>query len=99
MNESEQLPKYLSFQLAAHAAAGRIPAPRLVQVIIVFLAACADTAIWAPMLTGAAILWGMLVVMLYDKPVLLLVIAPIWMSFSAKPALLAWRYHFSKHRP
>lgn len=68
---------------AAVVGGGRL-APK--TVLLVYAAAVLDVAIWTPVFTGAAVLWGWLAVVQWQKPMLLLVIVPLWLAAAMPPA-------------
>jgi hypothetical protein len=83
--------KYFCFRIAA-----KTGMPDAVRVLLTYVAAVVDLAIWTPIFTGAAILWGWIAISKYDNPSLLWVIVPVWLAAAIPPAV--WAIRATAHR-
>lgn len=64
-------------------------APRVVAVLAAFVGGVVDTILWAPVFTGAAILWCWLMIYRFDSPVMLIPVAGVWLAGAVWAAKIA----------
>lgn len=83
--------KYIGFRVAPRMLDKHV----VIRVLVVYLASVIDTAIWTPIFTGAAVLWGWIVVTQWHQPMLLWIVVPVWLAMAIYPTMLALRFAYA----